>query len=138
MKFFYIIQFDGCILELKYTESMYKNAMNALHRGGVAVLMDNNGEPMTFNAGAIAKILTENQYESYIDSVQPRAYIRAGEWRDNKGRIIRYEPWRKKQIEETKKIEQKPDPDEKQKVQKIANMMKDKKNGLLAKIKTYE
>lgn len=104
MNYFYIIQFDGAISEIPYNEDRHKAALEALAKGGVAILQDRNGEPMGFNAGTIAKVLTENQYETHIMSANIKRYIKSGSWYDSKHVFIKHEKWKQEKIDEKKRL----------------------------------
>lgn len=102
MKYFYITDFKDWVTEMTYSEEKHRAIIEAKTKGGTAAMKDNNGEPLVFSGGTIDKILTENQYDGFLDTKNPRKYILRGTWYDKKGNVIRNEPWKQRQIEERK------------------------------------
>lgn len=102
-KYFYIINRDGQITEIEFTEERYTSILSQWQKGGLIVL-PNLG--LALNSVDISKILNEEQYQSFIDSVQPKQFIKNGAWYDIKERTkpVRYEKWRELEIEEKKKL----------------------------------
>jgi hypothetical protein len=59
------------------------------------------------NTTDITKILSAEQYDSFIDSSQPKMFIKNGAWFDMKERAkpVRYEKWRELELEEKRKLQ---------------------------------
>lgn len=103
MKYFYIIQRDGQITEVEYSQERFSSAFNQWQKGGL-IIFTNLG--IGLNSVDISKILNEEQYENYISSAQPKFYIKNGAWYEIKDKIkpVRYEKWRELEIEEKRKL----------------------------------
>lgn len=97
-KFFYIIMRDGHIFEIPYTPKKIKTAFDTWQKKGILVFKEKGAG---INGADITKIISDEEYENYIDSVKPRLYVRNGAWRDRTG-IIRLEPWRQAEIDAKK------------------------------------
>lgn len=101
-KYFYIIHRDGQIFEIEFTEERFKSSFDQWQRGGLIVFPSLG---MGLNSVDITKILNEEQYEGFVDSSQPKIYIKNGTWYSNKDKsIVRYEEWKEKEIEEKNKL----------------------------------
>jgi tRNA splicing endonuclease len=105
-KFFYVICRDGQILEVKFKQETFEAVFNAMLNKGVVMLKEAG---IVLNGVDISKVLNEDQYGSFLDSVDPKKYILNGAWytRDNHNKPYGYEQWRKEEIEEVKKIGEK-------------------------------
>lgn len=100
MKNFYIIHYDGMILEFPYSEERLQQAIVAKQKGSVIILKNRDGFPVTIDSPAISKILTEQEYESYLMTANIKAYVKNGSWYDKKNVLIKNEKWKEKQIAE--------------------------------------
>lgn len=109
MKYFYIITFDGQIFEIKYSEQKHTLAMEGWRKGDILMFSELEGG---IHASSISKILNEENYESYVFSVKPKLFIKDGTWFDGKERkIVRYEPWKQKEIDERKQLNEGDEPE---------------------------
>ena len=101
--YFYIIQRDGQIFEIENIGERYTSSMQQWQKGGLIVFPTLG---IGINAVDISKIVSEEQYQNYIDSAQPKQFIKNGTWYDIKERSkpIRYEKWREIEIEEKRKM----------------------------------
>ena len=99
--YFYIIQRDGHIFEIEFTEERFNTALSRWQDGGIIVF---SVLGVAVNATDIVKILNAEQYKNYIDSAQPRMFIKNGTWYDIKERNtpVRHEAWKQLQIDEEK------------------------------------
>lgn len=102
-EFFYIICRDGQIVEVKYKEETFRAVMGAMANRGIIVLKDYG---TVLNGVDVSKVLRPDQYDSYLSSVNPKEYVKNGIWRDGKEKgIIRYEPWKKLELEANKQLQ---------------------------------
>lgn len=100
-KYFYVICRDGQIIEVKNNQVTFDAVLGAMLDKGVVMIKDYG---IILNGVDISKVLTENQYDAWVSSTSPKEYIKDGAWRDGKERkVIRYEAWREKEIEDRKK-----------------------------------
>lgn len=95
---------DGHIFEIPYTEEAIKSAFATWQKKGLLLFKEKQAG---INGADITKIIGEDEYDNYIDSVKPRLFVRNGIWRD-KGGIIRIEKWKQEQIDAKKLAEPKP------------------------------
>lgn len=104
MKYFYIIQRNGQIHEIQFTQERFAESFNQWQKGGL-IIFSKLG--LGINAVDVSNIFSEDQYQSYIDSAEPKMYIRNGAWytRDNRAKPFRYEKWRQDEIDTQMKIE---------------------------------
>jgi len=91
---------DGHIFEIPYTQEKIKSAFETWQKKGILIFKDKQAG---INGADIVKIIGEDEYENYIDSVKPRLYVKNGAWRDRTG-IIRLEPWKQAELD-AKKLE---------------------------------
>lgn len=101
--FFYIIHRDGQIFEIENTGERFTTALKQWQNGGLVVFPTLG---VGINTSDITKILNTEQYDSFIDSSQPKMFIKNGTWFDIKERSkpVRYEKWRELELEENKKL----------------------------------
>ena len=102
--FFYIINRDGQIFEIENIGNRFSSSMDLWGKGSL-IAFPTLG--MVINASDVSKILNEEQYQNYIDSSQPKLFIKNGAWFDIKERSkpIRYEKWRELELEEKRKLQ---------------------------------
>ena len=102
MKYYYIIMFDGHIIELPYTAESIKGAFAEWRRGGIILTKDKGG----IHGSSISKILPADEYKNWYLSTKPKEYILDGTWRDGKEHgVIRREKWKLKEIADSKKLQ---------------------------------
>jgi hypothetical protein len=101
--YFYIIQRNGMIHEIENIGDRFKSSFEQWQKGGL-IIFPSLG--MGINAVDITNILNDEKYETYINTVQPKLFIRDGTWRDGKERqVVRYEKWKQDEIAANKKLE---------------------------------
>lgn len=110
MKYFYILKKDDTIIEMQYSEEAYKKTVEEFLKGGNLILRPmGQAVPVALSASKISEILTEDVYLKQIKNTKAKNYIHDGVWRDTKeGKMISCENWKKSEMEETKRIEEKP------------------------------
>ena len=108
-KWIYIIKRNGMVYELLLGDESYQSLFKSWNRKEHIMVKDLNNEPIGVNAVDIVDILPENQYSNFIETLAPtKNYIVKGVWYDRKEkRQVRVEPWKKLELDEAKKIEQK-------------------------------
>lgn len=101
--FFYIIQRNGMIHEIENIGNRFVSALEQWQKGGL-IIFPNLGSGI--NSVDITNILNNENYDSFISSVQPKQFIKNGTWYDIKDKSIpiRYEKWRELELEEKKKL----------------------------------
>lgn len=101
--YFYIIHRDGQIFEIENTGNRFISSLEQLRQGGLVVFPTLG---MAINTADITKILNDEQYNAFIDSSQPKIFIKNGAWYDSKDRSkpIRYEKWREQELEEKRRL----------------------------------
>ncbi len=103
-KYFYVICRDGQIIEVENKADNFQAVMNAMVNKGIAVIKNRS---VVFNGVDVSKVLSEEQYENYLASVNPRLYIKNGTWYDGKEKqLVKHESWKQKEIDQTAKLEQ--------------------------------
>ena len=101
--YFYIIKRDGHIIEIENIGDRFSSSLEQLQKGGVVVFA-NLG--IAINTVDISDILNEERYDGYVDSAQPKLFIKNGVWRDIKERkVVRYENWKEEEIEANRRPE---------------------------------
>jgi hypothetical protein len=102
--YFYIITRDGNIFEIENIGDRFAQAINQWQNSGLIVFATLG---IALNSVDISKILNEEQYQNFIDSSQPKLFIKNGAWYDIKERSkpIRYEKWRELELEEKRKLQ---------------------------------
>lgn len=102
-EFFYITTRDGQIFEIENQGTRLQDCLELWQKGGL-IILPNLG--ININGVDISKILNEDQYQNFIDSAQPKQFIKNGAWFDLKERSkpIRYEKWRELELEEKRKL----------------------------------
>ena len=102
-QFFYIITRDGQIFEIENIGSRFNDCLDLWQKGGLIILPSLG---ININGVDISKILNNDQYQNFIDSSQPKLFIRNGTWFDIKERSkpVRYETWRELELEEKRKL----------------------------------
>lgn len=102
--YFYIIQRNGMIMEIENIGDRFVSSLEQWQKGGL-IIFPTLGAGI--NAVDISNIFNQEQYQNYVDSVQPKLYIKNGAWYDMKDRTkpIRYEKWRQLELD-SKKVEQ--------------------------------
>jgi len=114
--YFYIIERDGQIYEVPFTEERFISAMEQWQKGGLIIFPFLGAG---INAMDVKKILNADQYNNYIDSAYPRFYIKDGVWYDIKERKpVRYEKWKQQELDQ-KRQALLPSPEKKGKEKKI-------------------
>ena len=100
-KFFYIIQRNGQIFEIEDIGNRLQDCLNLWQQSGL-ILFPNLG--ININGADVSSILNAEQYNNYIDSSQPKMFIKNGTWFDIKERSnpVRYEKWREIEMKEKK------------------------------------
>lgn len=118
-RFFYIITRDKQIFELQYTPERLAGAIASMRDKGLLMIQ---GQGIVLNGVDISKVLDGAQYENFLATTKPTLYIKGGVWYNKVHDAMRYEPWKKKEMESIKKIESSPtedvSPEEKEKVSK--------------------
>lgn len=89
---------DGHIFEITYTQQKIASAFKTWQKKGILIFSDKQAG---INGADITKIIGDDEYENYIDSVKPKLYVLNGAWRDRTG-IVRIEPWRQKELDAQK------------------------------------
>jgi arsenate reductase-like glutaredoxin family protein len=119
----YILQRDKSIIELKLSNEQYEGLVSNWKKGGVLIIKDLNNEQIGINSVDITKIMTDAQYQSWIDSSNPVKFIIKGNWfdRKSKDKPIRQERWKEEEIKkllEEKRLLEEPITDEEKKIAK--------------------
>jgi hypothetical protein len=104
MKFFYIIQRDGQIHEIGFTQQRFEESFKQWQQGGL-IIFPTLG--VGINAVDVSNILSEDKYRNYVDTKQPKIFIQNGAWYSITDRRvpIRYEKWREKEINENTQLQ---------------------------------
>lgn len=114
--FFYIIQRDGQIFEVEFTEERFASSFEQWQKGGLIIFPFLGAG---INAMDVSKILSSDQYQNYIDSALPRLFIKGGVWYDIKERKpVRYEKWKQQELDQKRQVLL-PSPEKKGKEKKI-------------------
>lgn len=101
-KYFYIVDNDKQIFEIPYTEDRIAMAIKAWRSKEIFTV---KGYGAIVGGAYIHKVLDSDQYENYINTVNPTRYIKNGTWFDGKERnVVSHEPWKLKELEEAKRI----------------------------------
>lgn len=102
-QFFYITTRDGQIFEIENTGTRFQDCLELWQKGGLIILPSLG---ININGVDISKILNDEQYDNFVDSSQPKLFIKNGAWYDIKERskVIRYEKWRELELEEKRKL----------------------------------
>jgi len=113
LKWIYIIERSGTINELHVGEEKFKALMESWGRGDKIATTSMNGEPLGINAVDISKIVGEEGYKTYVETLAPnKNYIVKGVWYDKKEkRKVRVESWKQMKIDETKLLQEKKESD---------------------------
>lgn len=90
--YFYVIDRDKQIFEIKYTQERIAAAVSAMRDKGLFTV---EGLGIVLNGVDITKVLNEDQYSNYLSTVKPSEYILNGSWFKKNGDFVRYEPWKK-------------------------------------------
>lgn len=101
--FFYIIQRDGQIHEIEFTNERFTSAVDQWQKGGLIIFTSLG---IGINAVDVKNVLNENNYKNYIDSAQPKVFVLKGSWYEIKDRAnpIRNEKWKQDYLDSIKKI----------------------------------
>lgn len=112
-KFFYIIQRDGQIHEIGFTQERFEESLKQWQKGGL-IIFPKLG--VGINAVDITNILSADKYQNYVDTHQPKFYIKNGGWYhiSDRSRAVRYEKWRQDELDAQAKKEALPAPTEPQ------------------------
>ena len=107
MKLFYIIEKDKTIHELGYTPERYAGALYAHANENVLKLKPIVGEPYTIVASNIAKVLTDEKYEDYIQTMPKSSmYLKKGTWYDCKqNKAVKHTTWKTIEMERRLKLQ---------------------------------
>lgn len=102
-KFFYVVTRDGQVFEMKYDPNLLTTIAKTMTNKGLITLKDYG---LILNGVDISKVMSEDQYQNYVKTVNPKQYIKNGTWYDSKENgIIRHERWKQLEIEKTKVLE---------------------------------
>lgn len=102
-KFFYVVTRDGQVFEMKYDPNLLTTIAKTMTNKGLITLKDYG---LILNGVDISKVMSEDQYQNYVKTVNPKQYIKNGTWYDSKENcIIRHERWKQLEIENTKALE---------------------------------
>ena len=101
--YFYIIERDGQIHEIEFTQVRFTESMKQWQAGGLIAFPFLG---MMLNSADIVKILSMDQYQNFIDSARPKMFIKNGTWYESRepNTPVRHEPWKEALIEEQKKL----------------------------------
>ena len=133
MKYFYIIQRNGLIHEVENIDDRFMKVIDELAKGGIIVIRKKgHDEPCVVNSVDVSNVLNAKDYNTYIDTVNPKRYIKNGTWYDSKERkVLRHEDWKDTQIKigeaKTKEIEAPKDSE------KVKNKLKETREALMSK-----
>jgi hypothetical protein len=121
--FFYIIQRNGLIHEIENTGDRFASSLQQWQKGGL-IIFPSLGTGI--NAVDITNILNEEKYAAFVDSVQPKLFIRNGSWYTSTDRktAIRHEKWKDEEIENYKKTLLPPPVKEVVSQEKVVEIMK--------------
>jgi len=94
---------DGQILEIENMGDRLNSSMEQWQKGGLIIFPILG---IALNSVDVSKIMNEDQYENYVDTVKPRMFIKNGGWYSikNPREVIRYEKWRELEIEAERKL----------------------------------
>ena len=106
MKFFYIIEKDKTIHELGYTPERYAGALHAHANENVLKLKPIVGEPYTIVASNIAKVLSQEKYYDYRQTMpKSSTYLLKGTWYDCKeNKVVQHTQWKQIEMERRLKL----------------------------------
>ena len=101
--FFYIITKDKQIFEIENIGDRFASSFDQWQKGGL-IIFPSLG--MGISGNDVSKILLPEQYDNYIDTSQPKMYIKNGAWYDIKDRTkaVRIEKWRQNETDEKKRL----------------------------------
>jgi spermidine/putrescine-binding protein len=124
-KYFYIITRDGQIFEIENIENRFIGAMERWQNSGIVVFSTLG---IALNTADISKILNQDQYEVFVDSAQPKMFIRNGAWytSSDRSKPIRYEKWKQLELDSRKKLEahdKEPTEEQKERIKKLREEM---------------
>lgn len=101
--YFYIIQRNGQIFEVEHSQDRFKGTLEQWQKGGLIVFPTIG---VAVNSVDITNILNTEQYENFIDSSQPKLFIRNGTWYDIKERKpVRHEKWKQEEVDSRLKLD---------------------------------
>jgi len=106
MKFFYIIEKDKTIHEMVYTPEKYESALYAHANENVLKLRPIVGEPYTIVASNIAKVLSQEKYYDYRQTMpKSSTYLLKGTWYDCKeNKVVQHTQWKTIEMERRLKL----------------------------------
>ena len=106
MKFFYIIEKDTTIHEMVYTPEKYESALYAHANENVLKLRPIVGEPYTIVASNIAKVLSQEKYYDYRQTMpKSSTYLLKGTWYDCKeNKVVQHTQWKQIEMERRLKL----------------------------------
>ncbi len=106
MKFFYIIEKDKTIHEMVYTPEKYESALYAHANENVLKLRPIVGEPYTIVASNIAKVLSQEKYYDYRQTMpKSSTYLLKGTWYDCKeNKVVQHTQWKQIEMERRLKL----------------------------------
>ena len=106
MKLFYIIEKDKTIHELGYSKERYEATIQAHANGDVLMLKPIVGEPYTIVASNIAKVLSQEKYYDYRQTMPKSSmYLLKGTWYDCKeNKVVQHTQWKTIEMERRLKL----------------------------------
>ena len=130
MKLFYIIEKDKTIHELGYSKERYEATIQAHANGDVLMLKPIVGEAYTIVASNIAKVLTDEKYYDYRQTMpKSSTYLLKGTWYDCKqNKVVQHTQWKQIELDRRLKLEettQEKDTMSEEEVQKKIKSMRD-------------
>lgn len=102
--YFYMIERDGQIYEIEDIGTRFKDCLELWQKGGL-IIFPSLG--INVNGVDVKKILDMDQYDNFIDSSQPKQFIKNGTWFDIKERSkpIRHEKWRQQELDSKRRLQ---------------------------------
>lgn len=94
------------ITEVVFKQEYYQKTCEEWVRGGrMFVTPKGHNIPIGINSQDVSNIVTEDAYESFISTTNPKFYIKNGTWYDGKEhKKVRREKWKEEEMEERLKI----------------------------------
>lgn len=122
-KFFYVVTRDGQVFEMRYDANLLLTIAKTMTNKGLITLKDYG---LILNGVDISKVMNEDQYQSYIKTVNPKQYIKNGTWYDSKENgVIRHEKWKQLEIDKIKALEStKEDVDDPEMRKRVSEMLR--------------
>jgi len=88
--------------EVKYTPEKIKAVMSAIQDKGWIVIRE---EAIQTNSSGIEDVMTEAQYDNWVETQRPKQFVRNGIWYHGKDKTkMRVEAWKQHQLDADKKV----------------------------------